>query len=764
LITYSGTLVGSLANLDLSGLPGVPLALTNPPGQIALVVKSYRTPATISWTGGNGGNAWDLLTTTNWLNGALKDIFAPLDNVRFDSIGTSNLTVSLVGDLNASSLLVDSTANYTFAGSGGIIGSASLTKSNTGTLIISTPNNTFTGPTLIAGGTLAVSELDAVGFPSPLGSPPGGSTNLVLSGGSTLRVTGESYTDRGMTLNAGTNSLEVFNAADQVTVAGSIVGSGALQKLGAGTLALNVSNSYSGGTIIKAGNVSLGGGNANQYALGTGPVTLDNGTLTMFSDTSSYDKVYWNLFVPSNSTGTIYADDRCNLYGTLTGAGTLNFNVYYVRTELDGNWSGFTGQINFGTDSGGGDFRIGNTYGYSNASVNLADHISAYHISGSGVALGAVSGGPLAGMSGTPWTVGAKNTDANYAGSIYGNSIAKVGTGTWTLTGNTNTYSGVTTISGGTLQIGNGGTTGVIGTNNITDNATLAFNRSDAVADGAFGTISGSGSLSKRGAGTLTLSKAHTFSGSTLIQAGTLVVTGSGSISSSSNIMLSTGALLDVSGRTGGSMILASGKTLSGSGSVNGNFVVGPGASFAPGGSFGTLVFSNALTLAGGSSSVFEISKSPTTNDLCRVTGALTLGGILTVTNIGTNALATGDTFRLFIAGSYSGLFTNLNLPALGSGLAWDTNSLVTTGTLKVTAISGPGIGAIVINGGDVVLSGTGGYPYSTYYVVSSTNLGLSMPQWPRIATGMFDAAGNFNFTTPAQPGTPQRFFRIQLP
>lgn len=438
LINYSGTLSGGLSNLIVSGLTGIPFALTNPPGQIALIVKNYRSPNTIRWTGGNGGNAWDLLITTNWLNGAVKDQFAPFDNVRFDNPGATNPTVNLTGDLNAASLIMDTTSNYTFNGSGGIIGACSLTKTNSGTLTINTVNNSFTGKTTIAGGMLVVSELDAIGFPSRLGNPPGGSTNLILSGNATLRVTGESYTDRGMTINAGTNTIDVFNAADQLTVADKIIGAGALQKLGAGTLALSVSNSYTGATFIRAGNLSLGGGNANQFALGPGPggngnttVTLDNGTLTMFSNSGSYDTCYWNVIVPTNSTGTIYGDDRCNLYGTLTGGGILNFNVYYVRTELDGNWSAFTGQINLGT-SAGGDFRIGNTYSYSNAAVNLADHINAYHISGAGVSLGAVSGGTLSSMSGTPWTVGAKNTNATYAGSIYGNSITKIGSGTWT--------------------------------------------------------------------------------------------------------------------------------------------------------------------------------------------------------------------------------------------------------------------------------------------------------------------------------------------
>jgi autotransporter-associated beta strand protein len=609
LINYSGAFVGSLAQFDIRGLTGIPVALTNPPGQIALVMKSFRPPAAITWTGGSGGNAWDLLTTPNWLNGGVKDMFAPNDTVRFDDSGASNSTVNLSGDLNCANIVVDSTANFTLTGSGDIIGTASLTKTNSGTLTINTFNNTFTGKTTVAGGTLVVSTLGAVGSPSALGNPPGGTTNLVLSGSATLRITSESFTDRGMTFNAGTNTLDIVNG--QLTMAGQIVGSGGLLKMGSGTLALNAVNTYTGPTVIKGGGINLGGGNTvNQYGLGAGPggngnttVTLDGGSLTMYSDTGSYDACYWNIVVPTNSAGTIYSDDRCNLYGSLTGGGTFNFNVYYTRCELDGNWSGFTGQINVGTDSGGGDFRLGNTYGYANASVNLAAGIGAYHISGSGVAIGALSGSVGSSLNGTPWTIGAKNTDATFAGNINGNSVTKIGTGTWTLTG-TNNYSGTTTVSAGTLRLGN---------------------------PNALGT----------GSGAVTVAATATLAGNGII---------------------------------------------GGTATINGRL--------DPGSSFGTLIFSNSLTLTATSSTLMEISKSPLNNDLAKVTGTLTCGGTLIVTNLA-GTLASGDSFKLFGATTYAGSFSSFNLPSLTSGLAWDTSALNTSGILSVIAVqTGPPSGA----------------------------------------------------------------------
>lgn len=517
LITYSGTLTGGLTNLTFAGIPGIPAVLTNPPGQIALLVKTYRAPATITWTGGQGGNAWDLLVSSNWLNGAVKDRFAPGDTVRFDNTGATNLTVTLTGDLTPTNVIVDSSSNYVFAGSGSIIGNASLLKTNSGTLTITAVNNTYTGKTTVAGGTLVVSELDAVGFASPLGNPPAGATNLVLSGNATLRILAESYTDRGMTLNSGTNSIDVANAADQLTVAGLIAGSGAFQKLGAGALGLTGSNAYTGQTFIRGGSVSLGGDDANQYGFGPGPggngnttVTLENSALRMYDNTSSYNHAYWNLIVPTNSTSSITVDGRCFLHGALTGGGTFNYYTYYYRTELDGDWSGFTGRINV---SGGYDFRIGNSYGYANAAINLAA-CYLYHISGSAVSIGELSGNADSIISGgSAWTIGAKNTDATFSGKISSGSITKVGTGTWTIDG-TNTYTGTTTASNGVLRVNGDNSastgavtvrsTGTLGGSGVIGGATTV-NGKLSLADSAIGTLTFTNNLTLAAGSTTTL-------------------------------------------------------------------------------------------------------------------------------------------------------------------------------------------------------------------------------------------------------------------
>ncbi len=110
--------------------------------------------------------------------------------------------------------------------------------------------------------------------------------------------------------------------------------------------------------------------------------------------------------------------------------------------------------------------------------------------------------------------------------------LEKAGLGTLIFTG-ANTYSGGTNVAAGTLQIGDGGTSGAI-VGNLVDNAAVIFNRSGSVTFG--GAISGNGTLEQKGAGTLILTGASTFSGTTTVSAGTLQLSGGGSLAGAVNV------------------------------------------------------------------------------------------------------------------------------------------------------------------------------------------------------------------------------------
>ena len=140
----------------------------------------------------------------------------------------------------------------------------------------------------------------------------------------------------------------------------------------------------------------------------------------------------------------------------------------------------------------------------------------------------------------TTFEIDSASAVTEVTGAISGTGqLTKTGSGALVLIG-TNTYSGGTTISAGTLQIGNGGTSGSI-VGNVTDNGTLAFDRSDTVAFGSV--ISGTGSLVQLGSGTLVLTGTNTYSGGTTISAGTLQIGNGGTTGSITGNVTDNGTL-----------------------------------------------------------------------------------------------------------------------------------------------------------------------------------------------------------------------------
>jgi fibronectin-binding autotransporter adhesin len=138
------------------------------------------------------------------------------------------------------------------------------------------------------------------------------------------------------------------------------------------------------------------------------------------------------------------------------------------------------------------------------------------------------------------------HTDTGYvfASDVSGAGSIRAEAGTTIFTG-TSTYSAGTTIAGGTLQLGNGGTTGSI-TGNVTDNATLAFNRSNAYGFG--GVISGSGTVQQNGTGTTTLSGTNGYLGGTGLNTGTLSVAADTNLGNAAGALSFNGGVLQVTG------------------------------------------------------------------------------------------------------------------------------------------------------------------------------------------------------------------------
>ena len=295
------------------------------------------------------------------------------------------------------------------------------------------------------------------------------------------------------------------------------------------------------------------------------------------------------------------------------------------------------------------------------------------------------------------------------------------------------------------------------------------------------------GGLIKTNAGVLTLLATNTYTGDTLVSMGTLALAANGSISNSATLNVSGGATMDASGRSDGKLTVGFGQTLAGNGALKGNVNVAAGGILAPGlplpedmgetnsdgdvtnqapdvDPIGMLTFSNNLTLNAGSTTAMDLSEEPATNDVAKVTGVVTYGGTLSL-NFGDTLEAT-DSFKLFAAGSYGGVFANITPATPGPGLAWNTNTLASDGTLRMVAVApppAPVIASVVFTGGNFVMSGSNGLPGTNYYLLATTNLSLPFSNWERVATDAFDENGNFQLTNDASL-LPQQYYILQLP
>jgi autotransporter-associated beta strand protein len=275
---------------------------------------------------------------------------------------------------------------------------------------------------------------------------------------------------------------------------GSIGGNASITKNGTGTLTISntTANTFSGGITLNAGNINLTNDALNANGLGTGPVTMNGGVISMFDNMSSYNNFTAQLIVPNGATARINADSRVDIYGSLAGGGTLQYYVPNVRSTLFANWSAFTGTLNVLTDANGGDFRMGSSYsypGFPQALVNLSDRVWAYYDgtlaegAGTTIPIGALSGTTLSTLQGgatggraLTYRIGGKNTDALFAGTISERNIdtatnyIKTGTGVWTLSG-TGNWNGGTSIEQGTLKIT--GTSSCAGATQMSSGGTL---------------------------------------------------------------------------------------------------------------------------------------------------------------------------------------------------------------------------------------------------------------------------------------------------
>ena len=491
LFDYSGgSFSGSVANFTLTGA-GVNGYLTNDVSAQAIklhALSSLRAPTSVVWVGNSTANNWDAGVTTNWLNAGTLDDFLTGDTAVFGNQGGVNSNVNIAGSVSPALVVVNTSSNYVFAGTGSISDNgaspASLVISN-GSLTIATTNS-YTGPTVLAGGALVISNIANGTVASPIGAASVAAANVVFNGGTLDYFGPTASTDHGITLTNGGGVIDVGGAAT-LTLNGSIVGNGGLTKIDTGSLTLATANSYGGNTVVSNGVMTLN----DASAAGSGSITLYGGNLKLGAV-----KPNNTVNVAGNAQVTGGNGGGATGIKIVTGSANLLLAVTTGVFDLTGDMSTYSGTITF-SNAGGGGVRLNGSKGSALAT----------------------------------WDLGAGPMDLNErAGSTSNNIGALIGGSNTTLSGR-----------GGTGN--SGGTTYYIGANGLN----TIFGGVIQNGNGASGSVPSTGSptsINKIGSGTLTLNGVSTFTGTAVVSGGALSGTGtiSGATTFNANTILSPGS------------------------------------------------------------------------------------------------------------------------------------------------------------------------------------------------------------------------------
>ena len=542
-----------------------------------------------------------------------------------------DVTSSLSGNIT---LGADSTFMATNAGdvltlSGIISGAYNITKTGLGTVVLS-GNNSYSGTTTISAGTLAISGTGSIA------SSSGVINNATLDiTNATTGVTITALTGSGNT-TLGANTLTIANASG--TYSGALSGTGNLI-LTAGTQTLSGNNTYTGTTTINGGTLALTG----TGSIASSSSIIDNAIFTITGTTSGASIIS----LAGSNAGSVVLGSKTltisNAADTFAGAlsGTGNLILTAGTQTLSGN-NTYTGTttINGGTLVITSDAALGAIPVSINANAivlngGVLESTNTFMLNANrGIQL---LGNGIINVDGS--------TTLTYNGMIAGSgAFTKAGAGTLIL-GGTNTYTSMTTVAAGALQMNgsipsasnvtvNAGANyvipnattlnSVLGAGNITLNANLTVGSGSDFTFG--GSFSGNGSLIKTGAGTMTLSGNSTFAGNTVLNNSTLVLNGANA--------LGAGNLISSSGN------LQAGVTLSGL------HVTGPISITGSITTSGSQVYDGAVTIApaaGQMANLVDYANAAYTASGINLTsnaGSVTFGGTLDATSAATKANA----------------------------------------------------------------------------------------------------------------------------
>jgi autotransporter-associated beta strand protein len=669
LFSYTGTQINSGFSLQLAGRTAGSLNYSTV-GQINAVITGTDT---IKW-GGQVNGTWDVGTaanvggTNNWrLNSNNNSTnFIDTDTVTFDDTASGNFAVNIVATVNPTLVTVNNSTNdYTFSGAGAISGNGGLTKSGSSRLTIATANS-FTGGTTLNAGVL---QLGNGGTTGDVGSGSlsiaGGSVEfnrsaahtfnnaITVSAATSIQNLGTGDATIASTIALGANDFG-FGGTGNTIFTGAIGGTGNITKSGAGTVTLLANNSFTGTLTINGGTVLLNdtglGGDLNAASI----VVNNTGTFH-FGDTGGV-----NPDLPANTVITVNAGGTARFtigedYGAFNlNGGTYNSNVNNNLGQTSTLQSGTIGNIN--------------SVNGSIAGAGLVQKTTSGTVTITGVALN--------GTGGLNIDEGTLSTDSGIGGS----GIIRIGN----VAAATLEYRGAAaTVSRNITLDTFGGNVGVSATGGI---YTLS------------GVLSGNGTLTKSGVGTLVLSGANNYVGTTAVNSGTVLVNGNSSAATGAITVTNTGTL-GGSGTIGGATTVQSGGRI-----VGGN-----------GTDTGTLATQN-VTIQSGGILAANIAASGTSSNLNVAGNTLNIatGSILNLTGLTGFTNASNGTYTL---ATLTGNTLQLDGAATTDGQQFGT-FIQGTGASGAVTIDMSNFGQTLANGDKLTLSRTGNSLILTFVAV----------------------------------------------
>ncbi len=610
---------------------------------------------------------------------------------------------------------------------------------SSGLMTLSNNANTYTGPTNITAGSLQIgnggsgetlaslsigdsgtlifSHTDGFTYPGTISGPG----SLIKKGSGNLLLTGSNTYSGGTNISAGT--LTIDTTVGNITLPGPITGSGTLAKINANALVLSSpASNYTGNITVSGGTLQLGDGTANIGALASN-ISTANGTVLLLN-ISSFDTVTYANAVSGSGSVVV------NGPGTLVVAGTNN---------------SFSG----GTTLSGGVLQLGDG-GSNNGSLPgpvtnngsmVFENPQPQTFSGSIGGSGSVS---VTSFNGAPLTLSGNNTfsgGVTLAPTAYLNinSNTALGSGSLTITGGTIDSTAAGVALGNVPQNWNADFT-FGGTNNLNvgsgavllgGNRTITLNSGVLTVNGPISDGGSGFSLSTSGTGTLVLGGTSTYSGGTNVTSGALAV--NGALTGSGGLMVQSGGTLAGTGLVSGGGVIVSGGAL-----------LSPGPSPLPG-SVGTFTASS-LTIGSSATIGFDLSTSTSGagNDLVNVTGNLSLPSNVTIAvNPTGGSLSQVGAYTLFNYGSLTNSASGL---AYSGPLGARQTATFNYGTGSNSSIS------LTIAGyfANLVWTGTGANS-DTWDQNDTGNLSWTSSQHP---TGdYFASLDNVTFDATSSPG-----------